>query len=144
MSYRYLDDLATADIAFEATGSNLEELFIAASDATMNVMIDNIQSIEPVETIIIELQNNQRDILLFDLLGELLFHKDASQLLLRVESVQISSFQDKLALTAIAKGERVDASRHNQRVDVKAVTLHDFVVEQAANGQWRAQVILDV
>ena len=45
MDYRYIDDLATADIAFEATGASLEKVFIAASDATMNVIIEDLESI---------------------------------------------------------------------------------------------------
>ncbi|MBD0304867.1 MAG: archease, partial [Tolypothrix sp. T3-bin4] len=33
MPYEFLDDVATADIAFRAWGKDLEELFIAAGDA---------------------------------------------------------------------------------------------------------------
>ena len=33
MPYHYLDDVATADIAFEACGQSKEEMFIAAADA---------------------------------------------------------------------------------------------------------------
>ena len=45
MTYHYLEDFAIADIAFEAAGKNLEELFIAAADATMNVMVEEIGAI---------------------------------------------------------------------------------------------------
>ena len=45
MPYRYLDDIATADVAFEATGKTIEEMFIAAADATMNVMVGELGSI---------------------------------------------------------------------------------------------------
>jgi len=55
MPYHYLEEFGTADIAFEATGRDLPELFMAAADATMNVMIDNLDGIEPRETLHIEL-----------------------------------------------------------------------------------------
>ena len=38
MPYEYLEDFGTADIAFQATGRDLPELFMAAADATMNVL----------------------------------------------------------------------------------------------------------
>src|SRR5215468_10830250 len=89
MPYRYLEELGTADIAFEATGRDLPELFSDAADATANVMIDNLEAIEPRETRQIELSNDKLDMLLFDLLEELIFLKDAERLLLRVREVQI-------------------------------------------------------
>ncbi len=58
MPYHYLEEIGTADIAFEATGRDLPELFMAAADATMNVMIDNLDAIEPRETRHIELSND--------------------------------------------------------------------------------------
>ena len=39
---RNLEDLAAADVAFQAWGTNLEETFIAAADATMNVMVEDL------------------------------------------------------------------------------------------------------
>ena len=45
MTYKYLEEIGTADIAFEAAGRDLPELFTAAADATMNVMIENIDAI---------------------------------------------------------------------------------------------------
>ena len=59
MPYHYLEDIGTADIAFEATGRDLPELFIAAADATMNVMIDNLDAIESRETRQIELSSDK-------------------------------------------------------------------------------------
>jgi SHS2 domain-containing protein len=42
-----------------------------------------------------------------------------------------------------AEGEPLDAERHHQRADVKAVTLHDFSVERTEGG-WKARVLLDI
>jgi SHS2 domain-containing protein len=46
-------------------------------------------------------------------------------------------------LAAIARGERIDPSRHPLLTDVKAVTLHGFTLEKTAT-TWRASVLLDV
>src|SRR5438046_4314745 len=82
MPYHYLEEIGTADIAFEATGRDLLELFMATADATMNVMIDNLDAIEPRETRHIELVNDKLDMLLFDLLQEFIYFKYAERLLL--------------------------------------------------------------
>lgn len=143
MPYRFLEEIGTADIAFEATGRDLRELFKDAADATMNVMIDNLDAIEPRETRHIELSNDQIDMLLFDFLQELIFFKDAERLLLRIGKVRIDESDRKYFLEAKAAGEPLDATRHQQRADVKAVTLHDFSVEKTAGG-WKAHVLLDI
>ena len=143
MPYRFLEEIGTADIAFEATGRDLPELFKDAADATMNVMIDNLDAIESRETRHIELSNDQIDMLLFDFLQELIFFKDAEWLLLRIGKVRIDESDRKYFLEAKAAGEPLDATRHQQRADVKAVTLYDFSVEKKTGG-WKARVLLDI
>jgi SHS2 domain-containing protein len=143
MPYHYLEEIGTADIAFEATGRDLPELFTSAGDATMNVMIENLDAIEPRETRRIELKNDAIDMLLFDFLQELIFFKDAEQLLLRVREARIDAKDDHYFLKATAAGEPLDPARHEQRADVKAVTLHQFRVEKTGD-EWKASVILDI
>jgi SHS2 domain-containing protein len=143
MPFHYVEEIGIADIAFEATGRDLPELFAAAADATMNVMIDNLDAIEPRETREIELSNDKIDMLLFDFLQELIYFKDAERLLLRVRDAQIGEKDAKYFLKTKAAGERLDAARHQQRADVKAVTLHDFRVEKI-DGGWKATAILDI
>jgi|SRR5215217_4814312 len=143
MPYHYLEDIGTADIAFEATGRNLTELFRDAADATVNVMIDNLEAIQPRDAREIKLSNNQIDMLLFDLLQELIYFKDAALLLLRVRATEIDEQDGTYFLKAQAAGERLDPERHHQRADVKAVTLHGFSVEKE-KGRWKARVLLDI
>ena len=143
MPYKFLEEIGTADIAFEAVGRDLPELFRDAADATMNVMIDNLDAIEPRETRNIELSNEKIDMLLFDFLQELIYFKDAERLLLRTREVRIDERDQKCFLKAEAAGEPLDAARHHQRADVKAVTLHDFSVEKQ-DGGWKATVLLDI
>ena len=143
MPYKFLEEIGIADIAFEAVGHDLPELFRDAADATMNVMIDNLDAIEPRETRNIELSNEKIDMLLFDFLQELIYFKDAERLLLRTREVRIDERDQKCFLKAEAAGEPLDAARHHQRADVKAVTLHDFSVEKE-DGGWKARVLLDI
>jgi SHS2 domain-containing protein len=143
MPFHYLEDVGTADIAFEATGRDLSALFIAAADATTNVMIDNLDAIEPREMRQIELSSDKIDMLLFDFLQELIYFKDAKRLLLRVREAQIGQKDEEFFLKATVAGEQLDANRHQQRADVKAVTLHGFSVEKQ-DGGWKARVLLDI
>jgi SHS2 domain-containing protein len=143
MPYNYLEDVGTADIAFEATGRDLPELFTAAADATINVMIDNLEAIESREARQIELSNDNLEMLLFDFLQELIYFKDAKRLLLRARETHIDQKGDTYFLKAKVAGERLDDTRHQQRADVKAVTLHGFSVEKQDRG-WKAKVLLDI
>ncbi|MBI5446742.1 MAG: archease [Deltaproteobacteria bacterium] len=142
MPYRYLEDIAIADAAFEAWGATLEELFAAAADATLNVMVEDLESVVPQEERQLRLEADAIDLLLFELLQEIIFYKDAQCLLLRVADLRIVETDGRFSLSGIARGEAIDPSRHELLVDVKAVTLHRFRVEKAPEG-WETTVILD-
>jgi len=143
MPYRFEEDVAIADVEFRAWGETLEETFRAAADATMNVMVSDLESIEYREERRIALENEQLDMLLFEFLGELVYHKDVDQLLLRVPQVAIDALDGVYRLESVARGERLDPERHEQGADVKAVTLHRFRLERT-DGGWSAYVILDI
>jgi SHS2 domain-containing protein len=143
MSYEFLEDIAIADIAFRAWGENLEEVFKAAGDATINAMIDNLDAIELKETRTFTLENDALDMLLFNFLQEFVYYKDSEVLLLRAQQVQIEEKNSEYHLTAVTQGEKLDRDRHEERVDVKAVTLHRFQLEKTDDG-WTAMVILDI
>ena len=143
MPYRFLEDIAIADVAFEATGADLEEVFIAAADALMNVMVADRNTIRTVEEVEFQLDNGALDMLLFDFLNEIIFLKDARRLLLRVMSLEITERSSQFVLKAKVGGEQPDSERHPLIVDVKAVTLHRFKLENTGK-EWRAEVVLDI
>ncbi len=142
MPYRYLEDIATSDVAFEAWGETLEELFVAAAEATMNVMVEDLTTIADRERRPIHIDEGEIDMLLFQLLQELIFFKDAELLLLRIPKIRIQHLKGIYSLTAETYGEELNQDKHELLVDVKAVTLHRFHVEQTSQG-WEAVVILD-
>jgi len=141
MSYRYVDSVS--DVAFTAEGETIEELFLECWNATLNVMTGKAGAIEKKIAKKIEIQNKNIEMLLFDFLQELIFYKDAEGIFLCIEDIDILRTDTEYALSADAKGERIDRSRHRILVDVKAVTMHMFRVEHT-DDIWRATVVLDV
>ena len=141
--YRFRDDVAIADAAFEAWGPTLEELFVAAADATTNTMAENLEGIEDRQRRAIRAEEQSADLLLYRLLEELIYLKDAEGLLLRVPAVRIRRRDGALVLEAEARGEPIDPSRHRLQADVKAVTMHRLRVERTGGG-WEASVVLDI
>jgi SHS2 domain-containing protein len=143
MPYEFVDELTVADIAFRAWGHDVEETFIAAADAVMNAMVEDLEAIQPQDTRVLNVEHEALDLLLFNFLQELVYYKDAEQLLLRVQQLSIVDDRQPYTLQAMAVGERIEPNRHRMRVDVKAVTLHRFALTQTEAG-WEATVILDI
>ena len=143
MPYRFLEDIATADMAFEAWGATREELFAACATALLAVMVHDPERIERRRDITIRQQHEELDLLLYSFLAELIFLKDARRLLLHADTVRIDDSADGFRLESHASGEEIDPRLHRLLVDVKAVTLHRFRVI-CENGTWRATVVLDI
>jgi SHS2 domain-containing protein len=143
MPYRFLEHVATADVAFEAIGADLEELFVSAAEATINTMLDELDTLATRTSRKIALSNTELDLLLFDYLQELIYYKDAEGLLLLPANIEVTEKGGSFLLQSTLAGEEIDPSRHEQRTDVKAVTLHRFELKRISDG-WQASVILDV
>lgn len=140
MGYKFFEH--TADVLFEAEGKDLGELFEAAGLATEETQVE-LSGIKQEIKKIIELEKDNIEMLLFDFLQELIFLKDAEELLFSKIKVQIEGKNRKYFLKAEFWGEKIDPKKHELRVDVKAVTLHRFEVKKIAKG-WFARVILDI
>lgn len=138
--YRFLEDVAIADSAFEAEAGSLEDLFQTCAIATFEVMADT-STIEPKLKEDVELEGDNPDELLFDWLAELIYLKDSKSMLFGRFEVRIEQ-ADGFKLTASAWGESADQKKHKVRVDVKAVTYHLLEVKQVED-KWIAKVVLD-
>ena len=143
MPFRFLEEIATADVAFEAWGATAEELFIASAEALLQTMVAAPDRVRRRLELVIRLNNDAPDLLLFAFLQELVYYKDARRLLLHADSVRIQRVNDSFLLEALVTGEEIDSPRHHPLVDVKAVTLHRFHVEMG-DTLCRAVVVLDV
>ena len=143
MTYRFLEHIATADVAFEAHGATREELFVSCAEALLHIMVHDPEDVGRVQEVAITLEHVELDLLLYSFLDELVFYKDARQQLLHVECIEIREADGILRLEAVMRGEKIAPRRHRLVVDVKAVTLHRFQVVQEHDG-WRATVVLDI
>jgi SHS2 domain-containing protein len=143
MPFCYLEDIATADIAFEAWGDSVEELFAAAALALLDTMVADDSDVEAREESCVHVEEGELDLLLYGFLAELVWLKDARRLLLRCGELKIAERDGVLILDAVVSGERIDTSRHKLQVDVKAITLHRLRVFRD-EGLWRATVVLDI
>lgn len=143
MPYKFLEDIAIADVAFEATGKTLEELLESAGLAVTNTMVKDLKSVKHVVQRKFKVEGNNAEKLMFNFLQELIFLKDAELLLFNKFQLGIVPKRNKLQLSVKAYGEKLDMKKHELLVDVKAVSMHSFKVEETKRG-WVADVILDV
>ena len=143
MPFRFVDEITTADVAFEAWGRSLEELFVSAAAALLCTMSAAPEQVMRRQELIFRLEHEKLDLLLLLFLQELIFYKDARKLLLHAEHVGIVEREGLFYLDALVSGEQLDAGRHCLLVDVKAVTLHRLQL-QFEEGLWKAVVVLDV
>ena len=143
MSYRFLEDVAIADVAFEANGKTLAELFSNAALAVTNTMVKDVATVEPRLVKKIDLEADDPEMLLYRFLQELVFYKDAELLLFSGYDLDIKQEIGKWRLNATVRGEELSPEKHELGADVKAVSLHNFRVWETTEG-WRASVILDV
>ena len=77
--------------------------------------------------------------LLLDWLNELLYCFEREHLLLAEFDISFDSH----GLKASARGEPLDAERHEPSHEIKAITYHEFEVKQTENG-WQARFIVDI
>ncbi|MBI2668427.1 archease [Candidatus Woesearchaeota archaeon] len=138
--HKFLDH--TADVFFVAKGNTLPELFEQCALAVEETMVE-VEKVQPKEKVRILGEEKAVDKLLFDFLDELLFFKDYKQLVFSKFEITIDEKEGKYHLTCLASGEKIDYIRHEPKVDIKAITRHEFKVEPVKDG-WKAQVIVDI
>jgi SHS2 domain-containing protein len=135
-------DGPTGDLSFVARAPTLEGLFAAAAEAFLAVTLEDPSALETRERHELALEEPDLELLLLRFVNELVFLRDASELLLRPQRVHVT--QDGVArLAATLAGERIDRGRHALRSDVKAATAHALRVAETAGG-WEARLTLDV
>ena len=120
-------DITTADVAFEAYGKTLEELFENAALAMFEVMV-NTKKVKPKEKREIIVQGEDLKALLFEWLNELLFYYGAEGLVFSKFKVEIH--QPQMLLTGICEGEPVSQKKHEVKTEVKAATYHKMKIEK--------------
>ncbi len=140
--YRLLDH--TADIAFEAFGSSLDELFENATRAFYDafVMVEKV-TIETEKKI--EISDVEIDFLLYKWLNEVLFLFDTEFFASKNIDISIEKEKKEYLLKANLIGGRI--SPEIIKTEPKAITMHNFRVEKRKEGNrefWYAYVVIDI
>ena len=143
-TFKFLEDVALADCAFEATGDSLSELFEAAAWAVVEAMVDPT-TVQPRWQKSIDRQSTSLPDLLFEWVSDLVYLKDLEGVVFHGVTATVDRLesQEVWALHGTLTGEPVDMARHDLRGDVKAVTKHLYELRQEGT-RWRARIVLDM
>ena len=139
--YKFLEDVAIADIAYEAYGKDLNEVFENAALAVFELSAD-VETIDAVKKVEFEMENEKLDNLLYDFLSEILYLKDAKYMVFKKIKVKIEEGSIN-KLKAILEGDRINPEVQHLENDIKAVTMHMFELKKD-KGRWRATVVVDI
>ncbi len=129
----------TADVGLRIRAADLDTLFADAARAMFSVMAGELDAVRPMEEVRISLEADDLDVLLRNWLGELLYTFHVRKLVFSDFTVSVS----ERGLQGTARGEPMDAARHELDVEIKAVTWHGLKVERTSDG-WLAEVIVDI
>lgn len=140
--YKILEDVAIADIAIEAYGKNLEELFENSALAIFEESA-NLKNIKEKEKKSIKINAKNIEDLLYDFLSEILFLKDTYSIIFKKSKIKIQKKGKKYHLNAELYGEKIDRERHELGNDIKAITLHMFKIEKTKKG-YKGMIVVDV
>ena len=140
-----------ADLAFEVKGKSLNELFEQSALAVGSVMVE-LKTVKGVQSRKVVLGADSVENLLYLFLNELVYLKDAEQLLFSKAKVAVINHgfrevsqrasREGWALSARLAGDKIN-KKQKIGTDVKAVTLHLFEVKQGKKG-WTARFVVDV
>ena len=141
-SFRFLDDIALADLAFEAEGGSVEELFRAATQALFESLADPATVAATWEQRVTKVEVNPAD-LLFEWLSDIVYWKDAAGVVFHDAVLSVRQEGSTWRLEAVLRGASVDQIAQTLHNDVKGITKHLYVVKQEGP-RWSARVVVDV
>lgn len=135
----YLEEEATADIAFIAEGDTLDEAFSNAGLALYHTIVD-LNDIEPNLSFDYEWQAEDLNGLLYDYLDDLIFYFDTKRVLMSKIETKIQNMgKKKFLLKLKGKGEYYNSNKHNAKVHIKAVTFFGMEIKEKS-----VKVTLDI
>ncbi|MEW6247655.1 MAG: archease [Nitrospirota bacterium] len=140
--FRFLEDVALADAAFEATGDSPSELFRAAAQAVIETLADP-KTVAATWRRTITREDEDLASLLFDWLSEIVYVKDAQGVVFREAVPVVRQERGRWRLDATLVGAPVDPATQELRADVKGVTKHLYELKQDGT-RWTARVVLDI
>jgi SHS2 domain-containing protein len=127
----------TADVAVEATGEALADVFEAVASGLSAAHCESIP--ETGDRFTVTVCAESREALLFDYLDELIYQRDVRGVLPVDHRVSIDE-DGTLTLDASARGVSVGDIEARE---IKAATYSEMALERTPSG-WRAYVVFDV
>ena len=127
----------TADTGLVAYGKTLGEAFANAAYGMFSIITD-LRRVKEAESRIVELNEEDSEILLFEWLNRLLYFFDVETLIFK--RFDIIEF-DGSRLKAACYGEKRDPKRHQIKTGIKSATYHMLKVDKENN---RVQIIFDI
>ncbi len=142
MPYKFLEH--EADIGIRAWGKSLEEAFASGAAALFDIMVD-VKKVEPKESVDIQCEGTDIPALFVEWLNTLLTQSDINGIIFGdFKNITITPLAYSLyKLHAKASGEKLDAVRHNIKVEAKAATYHGLKYE-IKDGNHYLQCVIDV
>jgi SHS2 domain-containing protein len=128
-----------ADLGIDAWGDTMVAAFRNAALALVSIILDPA-GIEAVVREDVRVRASDRDQLLVKWLEEILYLYDGRGYVPR--EIEIMSLSDT-ALAASLMGEPISPSKHDTRMDVKAITYHQLKITEDERGA-RVRVYLDI
>lgn len=140
MAFEYFE--VTAEVGIRAWGKTLSEAFIEAARALFELMVDT-KAVRPQKVLSVALSAESLELLLADWLNRLLLERDRTGYVFSGFRVQIIAHERGWVLTGEIAGEPLDRSRHDPRIDVKAVTYNNLRVFQQPD-RVHLECVLDI
>ena len=142
MPFKFLEGIATADIAVEATGKNINEAFAQAALAMFDVQT-NAKKIKPTVMKEVKIRSEDKMSLLFDWLSKLLYLRDITKMFFSKFDVKIKKVEGGFELDAMIYGERIDTREHELKTEVKGISYTQMEIQEKKE-KARIVVVLDV
>lgn len=134
--YKYLEQ--TADARIFVWAGDFKSLLEESVQGLVNLMIDTNQ-IESMIEADIEIEGKNDEEILFNLLSEILYIIDCKNFILK-EIRKIEMINDKVFLKLAGD----NTNNYVFHGEVKAITYHDFFVKKDKEGNYIAQVVVDL
>jgi SHS2 domain-containing protein len=128
-----------SDLGIEARGATMAEAFQNAALGLMSVIAGS-SKIESCEERLISILALDRENLLVRWLTEILYLYDAEKFLTAGAKFDM---MNNTTLRATILGQQFDASNHELRIDVKAITYHKLMVNKI-DDSWIVRVVVDI
>jgi SHS2 domain-containing protein len=130
--YKYLEH--STDAFVQAHGSSLEVLFGNCAKGLVNIMFD-IDKVEDRQFSTITASGEDLENLLFDWLEKVLLKILIDHIVVSRYSIEISEknanvMEKKYLLRARVGGEKVSYSKHNYKIEIKAITYHELKIKR--------------